>query len=48
MKTMAAINISLTKQEKEKFQKLCKTEIRGPSDMFRFLMQFYLDRKDQK
>ena len=37
------MTVSLSKEEKKLFDKLCKDETRGPSDMFRHLLKCYVD-----
>ena len=39
------VTVSLKKEEKEQFEKLCKKETRGPSDQFRHMMKFYIETK---
>jgi hypothetical protein len=42
---MPNVTLSLTKEEKQIFDKLCKEETRGPSDQFRHMMKFYLEHR---
>ena len=47
LSTVPNVTISLTREEKEMFEKLYKEETRGPSDQFRHMMKFYIENKDK-
>lgn len=43
-----SLNISLSEAEIQQFKLLCKKEFRGPSDEFRYILNFYLTHKDNE